>query len=194
MIDGRADRRARTVSRTACLRRRRRVAMPFEDDRFDVVIAESVLRSSTTRSRRSRDGPRDEARRRVGLNEGFLLTETPSPRVAGLARQIGTAMVTLPVWRALWAGSGLAERVVRTYRVDAARELRDRFRWVGLPRLAAGSARAALLYLRDPGTRPVLHVMLGALRAGSGDAPGTPPPWASFGYGLFVGRKPDRGA
>ncbi len=169
------------------------LALPFEDDRFDAVIAESVLaflgdkeRAIAEMVRVTRPGGH------VGLNEGFLLTHTPTPRVAGLARRIGIAMVTLTAWQALWAGSGLAERVVRAYRVDAARELRDRFRWVGLPRLAAASTRAMLLYLRDPGTRPVIRAMVDALRAGPGEAPGTPRPWASFGYGLFVGRKPLR--
>lgn len=167
------------------------LALPFEDDRFDVVIAESVLSFVLDKERVIGEMVRvTKPGGHVGLNEGFLLTETPTPRVAALARQIGSAMVTLPAWQALWAESGLAERVVRTYRVDAAQELRDRFRWVGLPRLAAASVRAALLYLVDPGTRPVLHTMFGGLRAGTDEPAGTPPPWASFGYGLFVGRKP----
>lgn len=165
--------------------------LPFEGGRFDVVIAESVLSFVVDKERAIAEMVRvTKAGGHVGLNEGFLLTEAPTPRVARLASQIGSAMVALPAWQALWTGSGLTERVVRTYRIDAARELRDRFRWVGLPRLAAATARAALLYLTDPGTRPVLHAMLAALRAGPEDGPGTPPPWASFGYGLFVGRKP----
>ena len=127
------------------------LALPFEDDRFDVVIAESVLSFVLDKERVIAEMVRvAKPGGHVGLNEGFLLTETPTPRVAELARQIGSAMVTLPAWQALWAESGLAERVVRTYRVDAAQELRDRFRWVGLPRLAAASVRAALLYLVDP--------------------------------------------
>jgi SAM-dependent methyltransferase len=165
--------------------------LPFEDDRFDAVIAESVLAFIDDKERAIAEMVRvAKPGCYVGLNEGFLLTESPTPHVARLTRQIGSAMVTLPTWQALWAESGLAERAIRTYRVDAARMIRDRFRWVGLPRLAAGSVRAALLYLTDPATRPVLHAMWDALRAGSEEAPGTPPPWASFGYGLFVGRKP----
>jgi SAM-dependent methyltransferase len=165
--------------------------LPFEDGRFDVVIAESVLSFVVDKERAIAEMVRvTKPGGYVGLNEGFLLTETPRPRVAALARQIGSEMLALPAWQALWAGSGLAERAVRTYRVDAVRELRDRFRWVGLPRLAAASVRAVLLYVIDPATRPVLHAMLDALRAGSDDEPGAPPPWASFGYGLFVGRKP----
>lgn len=165
--------------------------LPFDDDRFDVAVAESVLAFVVDKERAIAEMVRvTKPGGYVGLNEGFLLTETPTPRVAGLARQIGISMLTLPAWQALWTGSGLAERVVRTYRVDAVRELRDRFRWVGLPRLAAASARAVLLYLADPGSRLVLHTMLDALHAGSEEPPGAPPPWASFGYGLLVGRKP----
>ena len=125
----------------------------------------------------------------VGLNEGFMLTGTPSLRVIGLARRIGSAMVTLGTWRALWESSGLNERVVRAYRLDPAREIRDRFRWVGFRRLLAGSMHAVGLYLTEPSARPVLDTMLVSLRAGPEDGPGAPPPWASFGYGLFVGRK-----
>jgi SAM-dependent methyltransferase len=171
------------------------LALPFDDDRFDVVIAESVLSFVVDKERAIAEMVRvTKPGGHVGLNEGFLLTEAPTPRVAELAHQIGSAMVTLPVWQALWAGSGLTDRLVQAYGVDASRELRDRFRWVGLPRLAAASARAALLWVADPGTRPVLRAMRDALRPGADEAPGTPPPWASFGYGLFVGRKPAPGA
>jgi hypothetical protein len=85
--------------------------------------------------------------------------------------------------------SGTRPRLVRTYRLDPAREIRDRFRWVGLRRLLGGSARAAWLYLTQPSDRALLDTMLVALRRGPGSEPGAPPPWASFGYGLSVGRK-----
>jgi SAM-dependent methyltransferase len=166
------------------------LSLPFEDGRFDVVIAESVLAFVVDKERAIAEMVRvTRPGGHVGLNEGFLLTEAPTPRVAGLARQIGSAMVTLRTWRALWDGSGLNERVVRTYRVDPAREIRDRFRWVGLRRLLGGSARAAWLYLTRPSARPVLDTMFVSLGRGPEDEPGAPPPWASFGYGLFVGRK-----
>ena len=164
--------------------------LPFEDDRFDVVIAESVLAFVVDKERALAEMVRvTKPGGYVGLNEAFLLTEAPTPRVAGLARQIGSAMVTLRTWRALWDGSGLDERVVRTYRVDPAREIRNRFRWVGLRRLLAGSARAVWLFVTQPSARPVLNTMFVSLRSGPEDEPGALPPWASFGYGLFVGRK-----
>jgi SAM-dependent methyltransferase len=165
------------------------LALPFEDDRFDVVIAESVLAFVVDKERAIAEMVRvTKPGGRVGLNEGFLLTEAPTPRVADLARQIGSAMVTLRTWRKLWDGSGLHERVVRTFRVDAAREIRHRFRWIGLRRLLSGSARAVRLYLAEASMRPVLNAMFASLRRGPEDEPGAPP-WASFGYGLFVGRR-----
>ena len=75
-------------------------------------------------------------------------------------------MRTTTVETALWDRSGLDERVVRTYRVDPAREIRNRFRWVGLRRLLAGSARAVWLFLTQPSARPVLNTMFVSLRRG----------------------------
>ncbi len=166
------------------------LALPFEDERFDVVISESVLAFVVDKKQAIAEMVRvTKPGGYVGLNEGFLLTEAPTPRVAGLARQIGSAMVTLRAWRILWDGSGLNDCVVRTFRVDAAHEIRDRFRWVGLRRLLAGTARATWLYLTEPSIRPVLNTMFVSLRTGPEEEPGVPPPWASFGYGLFVGHK-----
>lgn len=164
--------------------------LPFEDDRFDATITESVLAFVVDKERAIAEMVRvTKPGGYVGLNEGFLLADAPSRRVTELARRIGSAMVTLPTWRALWDGSGLSERIVRTYRLEAAREIRDRFRWVGLRRLFAASARATRLYATDAASRRVLETMFVSLRAGRESGPGAPPPWASFGYGLFVGRK-----
>ena len=77
--------------------------LPFEDGRFDVVIAESVLAFVVDKERAIAEMVRvTKPGGYVGLNEGFLLTEAPSPRVTELARRIGSAMVTLRVWRELW--------------------------------------------------------------------------------------------
>jgi SAM-dependent methyltransferase len=166
------------------------LALPFEDDRFDVVIAESVLAFVVDKEQAIGEMVRvTKPGGYVGLNEGFLLTEAPTPRVARLARQIGSAMVTRATWRRLWDESGLSERLIQTFRVDAAREIRDRFRWIGLRRLLAGSARVVRLYLAEPSVRPVLNTMFVSLRSRPEDESGAPPPWTSFGYGLFVGRK-----
>jgi SAM-dependent methyltransferase len=174
------------------------LALPFADDRFDAVLCESVLAFVEDKElaiaemvRVTRPGGW------VGLNEAFLRTETPPPRLAQLARSLGTDLVTLERWRALWVGSGLEERAIRTYRADPGRELRDRIRWIGLPWMLRAWGRVARVYLTDPGMRLVMKEMLGATvdkveedDGANGGAAEATPAWIAFGYGLFVGRKP----
>ncbi len=166
------------------------LALPFESDRFDATLCESVLAFVADKEKAIRELVRvTKPGGYVGLNEAFLLTETPSPQVVGLARQMGTEIVSLDAWRALWDASDLRDRMVRAYRVDPVREVRSRMRWIGLRWLVRGWARAVRVYLTEPSLRPALETQLGAARDTTPDEPGAPPAWASFGYGLFVGRK-----
>lgn len=166
------------------------LALPFESDRFDATLCESVLAFVADKEQAIRELVRvTRPGGYVGLNEAFLLPETPSPRVVELARQMGSEIVSLAAWRALWDGSGLGDRVMRTFRVDPAREVRSRMRWIGLRWLVRGWARALRVYLTEPSLRPALETQLGATKDTAGDEQGAPSAWASFGYGLFVGRK-----
>lgn len=166
------------------------LALPFESDRFDATLCESVLAFVADKEKAIRELVRvTKPGGYVGLNEAFLLTETPSPQVVELARQMGTEIVSLDAWRALWDASDLRDRVVRAYRVDPVREVRSRMRWIGLRWLVRGWARAVRVYLTEPSLRPALETQLGAAGDTTPDEPGAPPAWASFGYGLFVGRK-----
>lgn len=166
------------------------LALPFEADRFDVTLCESVLAFVADKERAIRELVRvTRPGGYVGLNEAFLLTEIPSPRVLELARQMGTDMVSLGAWTQLLDASGLRDRVTRAYRVDPAREVRSRMRWIGLRWLVKGWARALRVYVTQPSLRPALETQLGAARDMPGDEPGAPSAWTSFGYGLFVGRK-----
>ncbi len=166
------------------------LCLPFESNRFDVTICESVLAFVADKQRAIAEMARvTKPGGYVGLNEAYLRTEATSPRTLQLARGLGPDMVTIDAWRAIWDASGLSERVVRTYRMDPAREVRDRMRWIGLPWLLRGWARVIRLYATEPSLRPAIGTVLGAMEADPTDEPGAPPPWASFGYGLFVGRK-----
>ena len=90
----------------------------------------------------------------------------------------------LPATRRLLALCHLSEaREVRAYRLNPAREIRDRFRWVGFRRLLAGSMHAVGLYLTEPSARPVLDTMLVSLRTGPEDEPGRRHPGRSSGTG-----------
>jgi arsenite methyltransferase len=166
------------------------LALPFEADRFDATLCESVLAFVADKEQAIRELVRvTKPGGYVGLNEAFLLTESPSSRVMDLARGMGTEVVSLEAWRAIWEASGLRDRVVRAYRIDPAREVRGRMRWIGLRWLVRGWARALRVYVTQPALRPALETQLGAAKDTQGDDPGAPSAWASFGYGLFVGRK-----
>ncbi len=166
------------------------LALPFEDGRFDAVIGESVLafvgdkdRAIAEMVRVTRPGGW------VGLDEMFLIDPTPSADAIALARLQATEIETLEGWRALWDRSGLHERVVRTYRIDVRREVRDRLRWVGPAWLARGVLRIAWLYLTEPALRPELRLMLGALPRARGEAHRGRSLPDVYGYGIFAGRK-----
>jgi SAM-dependent methyltransferase len=166
------------------------LALPFEDDRFDATICESVLAFVGDKQQAIREMVRvTRPGGHVGLSEMFLLSETPSPQVVALGRLQATEMVSLAAWNALWDASGLRERVVLAYRIDFAREVRNRLRWIGLRGLLGGLARIVRLYLAEPSLRPALGLMFGRFPGAQGAEPAAPSAWASFGYGLFVGRK-----
>ena len=106
-----------------------------------------------------------------------------------LARQMGTEIVSLPAWKALWAAPGLQDRVVMTHRVHAELEVRSRMRWIGSPWLIRGWGRAIRLYVTEPSLRLALKSQLGASSGTVQGQEGMVATWEAFGYGLFVGRK-----
>jgi SAM-dependent methyltransferase len=190
-----ADRRAREagVRERIDLVRGDVLDLPFVSGRFDSVVCESVLAFVADKEAAIREMVRvTRPGGWVGLNEAFLLTDSPSPRVRELARSMGTELVTLDAWKALWASSGLAEREVRAYRIDPAREVRDRMRWIGLPWLIRGWARVARVWFEHPELRDTLRSQLGAATetADDGKAGDATAVWVSFGYTILVGRTP----
>lgn len=152
--------------------------LPFETDRFDVVVCESVLAFVGDKARAIRELVRvTKPGGHVGLNEGVWLEEIPDD-VVRLARDLGTEVLTAQDWRALWEGSGLQDRVVKIRRVDPGVEVRSRMRWIGLGWLVRAWGRALCLFV----TKPEIRHSYKAVASG-GKA------FDYWGYGLFVGRK-----
>jgi SAM-dependent methyltransferase len=156
--------------------------LPFETNRFDAVICESVLAFV-------RDKPAAIAEMvrvlkpggYVGLNEVVWLKEPP----VGLAQKaaptssLGTDIVTADRWRELWAASGLEEGDVRVHPVDAAQEVRSRIAWIGWRQVLRAWRRILPLYLRKPAMRSAIRGLMD-----------TPREWFAFlGYALLAGRK-----
>jgi SAM-dependent methyltransferase len=154
--------------------------LPFETDRFDVVICESVLAFVEDKRRAIRECVRvTKSGGYVGLNETVWLKE-PSPEIAARAHALaGADITTAEAWQALWDQSGLLNRVVRIRSIDPRREVRDRIQWVGWRWAVRAWGRALRLYLTHPAARQSIKEQLNAPREAV----------QQMGYGLFTGRK-----
>jgi arsenite methyltransferase len=157
------------------------LALPFEADRFDAVIVESVVVFVQDKARAVRECVRvTKPGNYVGLNEVFF-TRVPSPDLAEMVyRNLGVIdLPTLATWQMLWDASGLQDRVTQTYSIDARQEVRDRIQWIGVRWSLEAFARLFYLYLTKPDARASLQEQFGS---GSGSL-------GMMEYALFVGRK-----
>jgi len=154
--------------------------LPFEADRFDVVIVESVLIFVEDKLRAIQECVRvTKPGGCVGLNEGCW-TRQPSPEmVAQVKDAIGPFTPTVETWQALWEASGLQERVVRICQVDPRTEVKSRIQWIGWRWILGAWGRALRLYITNPAIRRSIKEMF--------DVP--PEVFQYAGYGLFAGRK-----
>jgi len=154
--------------------------LPFEANQFDVVIVESVLIFVEDKPRAIRECVRvTKLGGYVGLNEGCW-TRQPSPDlVAQVKDAIGPFIPTIETWQSLWEASGLQDRAVKIFQVDARQEIKDRMQWIGWRWLLRAWGRALRLYITNPDIRQSIKDMF--------DVP--PEVYQSMGYGLFAGRK-----
>ena len=154
--------------------------LPFEANRFDAVICQSVLVFVPDKLRAIRECVRvTRPGGYVGLNEGFWFTR-PAPEVeAQVQEAIGPEVPTLDEWEALWRASGLQERIVRANQIDARQEVKSRIEWIGWRWIVRAWVRALRLYLSDPATRAAIKSQF--------DVPTEL--FEILGYVLLVGRK-----
>ncbi len=152
--------------------------LPFDDGRFDVAFAESVLAFVADPAAALREMVRVvRPGGYVGLNESIWTSEV-TPDIEALEREMQVEVRDAAAWRSLCATAGLSDLVVKLRRVDPAAEIRNRLRWVGLPWAIRAGGRTIRLYLTEPGARAELKIMFGPGMSAFG----------SMGYGLFVGR------
>jgi arsenite methyltransferase len=154
--------------------------LPFEADRFDAVIAESVIGFVDDKARAIRECRRvTRPGGYVALNESFF-TEAPTPEVGEIVRrELGVDIPVVQTWQTLWQASGLQDRVVRFHPIDARREIRGRLQWIGARWALKAFGRLFVLYLTQPAARQSLKAQFGS-SAGS---------LKTMGYGIFAGRK-----
>ena len=154
--------------------------LPFEADRFDVVMVESVIAFVNDKARAIRECVRvTRPGGHVALNESFF-TMAPSPKVGEMVRrELGVYVPLVHTWQTLWAASGLQDRVVSLHQINARREIPDRLRWIGAQWTLQAFGRLFRLYLTQPAARQSLKAQFGT---GAGSL-------KTMGYGIFVGRK-----
>jgi ubiquinone/menaquinone biosynthesis C-methylase UbiE len=157
------------------------LGMPFEDDRFDAVIVESVLGFVEDKQRAIRECIRvAKPGGYIGLNESFW-TKEPSPEFVLLARDsIGGNIPTREEWQMFWESCGLQDKTTSFRQVDTRREIRDRLDWIGRRWALRGFGRLLRLFFTNPGMRQSIKGFFGGP---SLDA------MQDIGYGLFSGRK-----
>jgi arsenite methyltransferase len=154
--------------------------LPFEDNRFDAVLVESVVVFVDDKARAIRECARVTRRGGyVGLNEVFWAKPATSEVIDSSRREIGAAPLSLDAWQTLWRDAGLEDKQVKTYEIDARAEIRGRVQWVGLAWALRAIGRLIVLYLTNPNARRAVKEQWG----------GTLEKSSSMGYGLFIGRK-----
>jgi ubiquinone/menaquinone biosynthesis C-methylase UbiE len=127
--------------------------LPFEDNRFDAVLVESVLAFVEDKQVAIRELLRvARPGGYVGLSEGYWRLEPP-PEMASQAVSLGTAMITEAEWRAVWEAMPLEARSIETHDIDLRREIRDLIGWVGWHSILPACGRMIKLLVSDPQSR-----------------------------------------
>jgi SAM-dependent methyltransferase len=162
--------------------------IPFDDATFDVVMCESVTAFVPDKQKALSEYRRvTKPGGYVGLNEAtWMQTPPPADLVIFLEHTMAKAQFRTPAgWQELLAGAGLADIVVRAYKVNALNQWVDEMRGLG-PRDLLDMLRAwrdFFFMLRSPAFRKYAKEI-------------TPSPriiknlFAYLGYGIYVGRKP----
>ena len=154
--------------------------LPFEKDRFDAVLVESVIAFVDDKARAIRECARvTRPGGYVGFNESFF-TVPPTPETSEtVRRELGVDIPLVQTWQMLWEASGLHDRVVNLHRIKAYREIQDRLRWIGARWTLEAFGRLFRLYLTQPAARRSLKAQFGSSMGSLN----------TMGYGIFVGQK-----
>ena len=157
--------------------------LPFENDRFDAVIVESVLAFVEDKEAALQELVRvTRPGGYVGLNEYCWINEPPA-EVLSQSVYIGMATISEAEWQAIWDATSLEARTIETFGVEPRQEFRDRIGWIGGWRsILQVWGRVIKLLLSNPKARDAIRQQLD-LPAEVANA---------MGYALLTGRKPEK--
>jgi ubiquinone/menaquinone biosynthesis C-methylase UbiE len=161
--------------------------LPFEDERFDAVITESVLSFVPDKSKALHEFVRvTKPGGFVGLNEsGWLKTPVPQVVQDFLSGDLffGAKLETAEYYQNLLKDSGLQAIVATTHRLSARGDVLDRAKWFGLSGVLTNLYHIVSFALSNSRNRKSLE----SIFAKQGHLPADL--YEYYGYGIFVGRK-----
>lgn len=159
-------------------------SLPFEDDRFDAVLVESVL-AFVVDKRKAIDELLRVTRPGgyIGLNESYW-REMPESMGEWDTLSIGPAIITEEEWRTLWDETPLVAREIHIHELSARQEALDRIQWIGCRYILSAWGRLFRMLFSRRGSLQSIQGQLDAPRD----------MWTLLGYALFVGRKPNKNA
>jgi ubiquinone/menaquinone biosynthesis C-methylase UbiE len=160
--------------------------LPFDDDRFDVVLSESVTTLAPDHAKAIREYSRVlKPGGALGLNETLYLKENPPEEIiAWIAKDASGGAHTRQVesWNTLIQDAGFRIETMEVHPPDIGQELKGLFKRYGCLGYLGIMARTFRMYLRDPEYRTFVREI---------QQEGVVPKNLNeyFGYGLFVARK-----
>jgi arsenite methyltransferase len=157
------------------------LSLPFEADRFEAVLVESVLAFVEDKGRAIRECVRvTKPGGYVGMNETVWLLRPPEAKVLEQAKALGAYIGTAQDWQALWDASGLVDRTSEVASIGLRDEVLSRIQWVGWRWALRAYGRLIRLLREHPESRQAIRDQF---RAPSGVV-------KMMGYALVTGRKP----
>ena len=154
--------------------------LPFEDNLFDAVIAESVNAFVPDRPKAFSEYVRvTKPGGYVGINEPTWL-ERPSPDALAYMASLGAHVLHAEEWEMLLVGAGAQDIVVRVYKADAREDAKGRIKRYGIRGVIRGTLRTMFVFLSNASDRATLKLAVS-------DAPSQIA--ETLGYGIYVGRK-----
>jgi arsenite methyltransferase len=161
--------------------------LPFEDDRFDAVICESVVAFLEDKQRAVDEFVRvAKPGGYVGLTEATLLRSTDDVEfMAYLARVAGFQGEMLPKegWAQYLYDAGLEDVVARAYQLDLRKEAKARLQRYPMRDILASAARLPRMWFGDPDAKAFLKETLAGTKHLRRET------FEYLGYGVYVGRK-----
>jgi SAM-dependent methyltransferase len=157
------------------------LSLPFEADRFEAVLVESVLAFVEDKARAIQECVRvTKPGGYVGMNETVWLLRPPEAKVLEQATALGAYIVTANEWQRLWAASALVDRTAVVASIGLGDEVLSRIQWVGWRWALRAYGRLFRLLGEHPESRQAIRDQF---RAPSGVV-------KLMGYALVTGRKP----